>query len=254
MAGGNSDYQRLVEQREETRKRVEESQIELNRQREREAAAQLADRRNIALQFARSGASAFGVGESEGEQIANRVRGLKASSAATQVAGLFAGGETADNLRTQALAHRVELQSELLKGEQRLIEIGREEYNLLLAKNREYQRATLTAGQAEILRKLAVNQLGRNGITSGQFFSFGQDARREILDMPQNSAEIQRLRRERNALTNAGFGKRSLEQIQADYIQSSQARRNLYGESTPQFDIAARQVAGFGSATPAIAV
>jgi TP901 family phage tail tape measure protein len=110
--------------------------------------------------------------------------------------------------QTQQLLYHQQLQEMDVAGQEKLLELHREELNTMKEKTREYQRSLLTAGPGELLRKLAVNQMAsKNGgkLTGGQFFAMGSEARGDYMSLPQNSEEMRRIHRDQNALHGAGF-------------------------------------------------
>jgi TP901 family phage tail tape measure protein len=206
--------------------------------------AQLIDQRRVAKSIFDSQADSFAVGDGFGEQTANKQRSLLTGVAASEIAAQHTKGLAQFNLMNQALEFRVKLTDLMLEGEKKLIELGKEEQNILIQKNREYQRGLLTSGPGELLRKLAVNQLSRGGLNTGGFFALSTEGRQDFLSRPENSEEIRTIRRDRRNLLAGGFG-RTVGQIQAQFVAEQNGRRGLINRSGGEINIseAARSAA-----------
>jgi len=114
-------------------------------------------------------------------------------------------GET-DNLINTIIQHRIALVDNLIRGNLTLVNLGKEEKNLMIEKNREQARALLTAGPGELLRKLALSQLQRTKpFSTGQFMALDPGARQDVLNEPANSKEIKDNRLSQEVLRGAGF-------------------------------------------------
>jgi hypothetical protein len=200
------------------------------------------DRFDVSKRIAISTGESFGVGDGKAEQFTNMIEGLKFSIAQKEAfaqknefsippAGKTIGDRNAEtqNALVQAMQQRAMLSEALLKGEEMMREMHRDELNLIKEKNRELNRTLLLSSSGDLLRKLAVSQIGKSGrINAGQFFSFSADARKDILDLPNNSKEVQELRRGQHLLGTAGFGKKSDTLIQRDQSDGITARQKLH--------------------------
>jgi hypothetical protein len=191
------------------------------------ALANSADQRAAALRLGAATGRSFGVGDGAGQQFVATIQGTQRDLARKEFDAFNNVGDERANLQVQALQHRVALTEMLIHGEEMLRDLGRDELNLLIAKNREYQRQTLTMGPAELLRRMAVNQLGAKGFKAGQFFALDAGARGDFLSRPENSEEVLENRRSQRALRNFGFGKKSDQEIAEDFARSATARSKL---------------------------
>jgi TP901 family phage tail tape measure protein len=234
----NTDAKRKMLERDEMRKRVQEAQVQIETLNNpaRNAAAETMDRRAFALRYAGNEAVAWEIGETRAEQLAHRVGQLKLSyEAKEQLANSgVVQGIDAENLRLQALQQRVLYTEDLIRGEEMLVELGKEELNTMKQKTREYERSLLLAGPGELLRKLAVQSLSRDGMNAGQFLALDPSARQDWFSMPENSEEIRRIRRDRQALRNAGYGSRTMRQQQDLYVQGARERAGLMAQLRPE--------------------
>lgn len=196
--------------------------------------AATADKSAVALRLAAARSRSFGVGDGAGQQFVAQMNGTANEAARTQFAAMGQSGDDRHTLMIQALQHRIQLTEMLVHGEEMLRDLGREELNLLTAKNREYQRQTLTMGPAELLRRMAVNQLGANGrMNSGRFFSMDAGARNDFLSRPENSEEVLENRRSQAALRGAGFGSKTDKEIQDRYARAAADRNAMRSELRP---------------------
>jgi TP901 family phage tail tape measure protein len=238
-AKANPDYKRIEEERDSLRKDRDAAEVALNASKTRTTLAEVQDRRNVIMRLAKSEASSFGVGDGSGQQFSAEVAGLRSSIAKKEILAdqLQKNGnvQEAENVRLEALQHRVMLTDMLIRGEEMLRELHKDELNLMIAKNREYQRSLLTAGPSELLRRLAVNQLAPQGksLTAGSFFAFDQGARQDILSRPENDEQIKELKRSQAALRAAGFGSKNNGEIQNEFVTGANDRRRIFSKMAP---------------------
>ncbi len=197
--------------------------------------AEQRDRNELAVEFAKATSAASAVGPDAGKRFENQVSFLEKASKSEEAQGevgqaLTGRSVATDNLLIAALEHRVELNAKLEQGGLRLLEIKRDELNLADRLNRENERSLLTAGPGEMLRKLAIAQIGRRGpVSAGQFFALNPDARRDLLNEPEFNPELRDLRREetstRNTLNRRGL--RTVEDFQHLRQRGSEDRARL---------------------------
>ena len=135
-----------------------------------QAAAEQQDRNAVSIRLAQADYASYAVGANAGEQFVSQWQSTrKAVAEAGQHAAPLSAVPAAqrteaqqrelEDLQVQALTHRVQLTEQLVKGEELLKQLHKDELNLIIQKNREYQRSLLTAGPGELLRKLAVHQM-----------------------------------------------------------------------------------------------
>lgn len=129
----------------------------------------------------------------------NREKALKPKGNLTEV-----GTQNLANSQRAAELYSMQLVADRIEAKKTLNQLERDETNLIIQKNREYQKGLLTAGPGELLRKLAVAQLSSGGKTSaGQFFAMSSEARGDFLSMGQNSPEFKRMERDKATLNKA---------------------------------------------------
>lgn len=190
---------------------------------------------SIAARIANAQISQFGVDqETEGERLVKRRDRLESFATQKRLGAEQAGIDEVDkrNLLVAALQAENQLHEDRIRMELRMVELHGEEEAIIARKTREYQRALLTAGPAELLRKLAVSQLqdGRPE-NAGQFFAFGAGTRSAILELPQNAQELVNNRREQDALRGAGVpDDPNVRAIQNRAAQGGERTRSIIGD------------------------
>ena len=230
-----------------TRDNMEEADAQLRAMRGMTPWEVQGQQRDIALSLERAHIDSLGVGEGIGEQMFNKKRGLERDIArADRVDARLATEEQRDNLGIQQLERRVELQKMMIEGEVKLIELGKQQQQIEVQKNRERQRSLLTAGPAELLRKLAVHQMSGGGqnMSAGQFFALSPEARGDLLQYPAWSEEMRENRRSQKFLKDAGFGRKPLTEIQKDYVTASEDQRGARERLGGNLPALARDAAG----------
>jgi TP901 family phage tail tape measure protein len=232
----------------EARKRRDEASAELEGKKAQEVRdlAELRDRRAVISRIAGAYADSYGVGDGPGEQFVNRRKKIQEELAALEARRLSPAGlgndseQTRDNLRNAALELRVRLNEMLISGEEKLLELGKEEQNLLISKRREFERSLLSAGPGQLLRQLALSQLTQNGTNSGRFFALSPEARQDFLNRPEQDQQVRQLRRDQAALRRAGFGRRSVDQIQNEFIAGqNESRGSIASNGVSEINAAA---------------
>lgn len=244
------DFREVVERRDSTRKQLDEARVQLDEANSpiRETAATIADRRNVALQIFRARSDAYGVGDGAGEQMFNRMQGMRSRNKYLELHD-YSVNEN-ENRLLEILTNQVDISEQLVQAKVKLIELGKEEQNIERQKTREQQRGLLTSGPGELLRKLAVNQLSRGGrdLNAGQFFALSTEARGDFMAYPGQTEEMRENRRSQKFLRRI-VGNRSTEDLQREYVQASQARQGLYERfPTSEINASAREAAGSVSA------
>jgi TP901 family phage tail tape measure protein len=198
--------------------------------------ARMGDDQDVARHIYGVEANAGAVGLSQGAQLLNKESDLGSK--------IFEGrrkGEDGlgDNERTRLL----EFETQQLQTQQaivaRTIESRREEKQLMLESQREFNRGLLLAGPGELLKRLAVRQLAAQpgGMTAGRFMSMAPDMRKMYMDL-RGGVAGGRLREEQRELNKRGL---TLEELQANRARSAartEGLRNGYANGT-----------GFGGST-----
>ncbi|MGV3772214.1 MAG: phage tail tape measure protein [Verrucomicrobiales bacterium] len=229
--GAEKTFTRLKLQMDESRKAAEQAQSQLNGIASPEVmrAAERADGRQFAKRYFTAQAQSYAVGDGSGEQFVNQRNrmALEVEEAETRIGLMAKGSLEVDNLRVKALEYRVKLTEGLIEGEERLLQLSQEEHNVLIQKNREYQRGLLTAGPGELLRKLAVNQLSKSNRSAGGFFALSSEGRQDFLSRPENDEQLRQIRRDQAALRGAGFG-RQMENNQSRFVTEQMNRGQAY--------------------------
>src|SRR5207248_2801250 len=125
-------------------------------------------RRRIIAEISRAGGEGFDFGISRAGRFANQERGLKALIAVKEQAAHLAGGSATgqDEAEKQSLllsveAHKVQLAELLVEKEKERWRILHDEFEL--------SRKLVTAGPAELLRKIVAERMVQRGIQPGQF-------------------------------------------------------------------------------------
>jgi hypothetical protein len=209
--------------------------------------AALGDSRKVISRLTSARISSLAVGDGEGEQFVNQQRGIESAISNRMLRYQSSNNaEDRDNLRVETYQLRSQWTEMAVKGEERLLELQREGNNLLIQRRREYERMLLTAGPSDLLRKLAVNQLGRNGFNTGSFFALSSEARQDFLSRPENSEDIRQNRRDQDALRRGGYGIRTDRQIQFGFSAGQNLNRELGNAivGATQINEAARTAAG----------
>ena len=77
-----------------------------------------------------------------------------------------------------------------------IVKLQTEEVNLAMRLRMEFERSMLVSSPEQLLQKMAALTMARDGnMTAGQFFSMGQDVRRNIMELPAYNPEMRNLRR-----------------------------------------------------------
>jgi TP901 family phage tail tape measure protein len=186
---------------------------------------------SIAQKIARAEIGGFRIGESDPEKrLAQQVK-LKDEQAQLL---LVPQGDRSQNEQVRLYTIQKQLQNNLIEGRIELIALAAEEENLQKSLTREYQRSLLTAGPAELLRKLAVNQMaGANGdnLNAGQFFAMGQGGRQDFMGRPNQNPRLRQIRRDL-AANGQEFGRGGVEGVQGAVLDQ-QARMQIPNVQLP---------------------
>ncbi len=196
-----------------------------------------ATRLSIDSRMGKSYGSMFAVGDGEGEQLANQYKGAKSYYKDLDKVRYSnnSSEEQRESAKTVQRELHVQMVEQIIRSQEKLNDLNREELNILIQKRREYERSLLTAGPGELLRKLAVNQLNKNGMNSGKFFAMDQGGRGDFLSLPENSEEIRAVRRSRKAILQT-FGQMDPTTLGDISIKASPDRRNLMPNVNSQMD------------------
>jgi hypothetical protein len=179
------------------------------------------DRWNAVLSRARGEMGVFEVGESQAEKLLNKRLGIEAVIQRQQHLAARArdGSLDQENARLRLVAALEAKERVLLDIDTQRLELEKERYQILIDSLKEYQRGLLTAGPAEMLRKVAAWQVvSRSGgrVTAGQFFAASPALREELQHLGQfNPALIENARARRmlgppsNSQERAQFSKKA---------------------------------------------
>jgi TP901 family phage tail tape measure protein len=137
----------------------------------------------------------FGVGLTEGEQMAERNRRGYDPNEPDSVQGLMAV-----NRINEAHAVEMGLLDNKQKALEKIYELEQQRANLAIKVNQEYARSLLTSSPSQLLEKLAVGQLSKNGMSAGSFFAMTTSAREDFMRRPGNTEEERQARRSENSL------------------------------------------------------
>jgi hypothetical protein len=217
-----SQLQQITEARKKEEERL--AGLESNR-----PAAERQTVARIAMENARAAVAQFEFGEGPGERLANKEAGLRRLMAgklreANANAPQTDAGLTA---RVALLQHAIDLEELRLEKNREIYNLTREENDLIIARNREFQRSLLTAGPEEMLRKMATFQLSRRGMTPGQFFALNPAARQDAMMLnPDLDPEMGRIRRDLRRLGPAA----SAGDLATGALTGSRDRAGLLGE------------------------
>jgi hypothetical protein len=224
----------LLARRKELKEKIDDANQNIASGNTQAGFAVTADKSAVALRLAAARSRSFAVGDGPGQEFVAQMQGTRTEAANTHFAAMGQSGDDRHTLMIQALQHRIQLTEMLVHGEEMLKDLGREELNLMIAKNREYQRQTLTMGPGELLRRMAINQMSASGgMNSGRFFAMDAGARNDFLSRPENSEEVLGNRRSQNALRGAGFGRKTDKQIQDEYARAAADRNVMRNELRP---------------------
>jgi TP901 family phage tail tape measure protein len=199
--------------------------------------AELADRRSATGRLTRAFGDSFSVGETRGDQLLSKVTALDREVAARL-------NSPVEQQRYEALVLLQEATEARLQLEERSLEISKEEKQVIIEKGREFQKALLGAGPAEMLRKLAISRFTQGGtraLGAGELFALSGGARQDYFQTPAGDPRLRELRGEADRLRNAGFGDRS-KAIEA-YVAAAEARRGLQQGLGPEINAQARDAA-----------
>ncbi len=203
-----------LEKNEEERRRVEK---ELEAMRAREAQVRQQTRFETAVRSAQAEAGRFDYGRNDAEKLDNREQGLRGTIQKKVLeAQEFGAGD--DPVQQQmklveVLQHVLDLREAMLEKERLRYQLEKDEYQLMKDKQRELQKALLTAGPDEMLRRLAAFETGKKGVTAGKFFGMSPEMRQALADQyPQLSPEAAEIRNAKNRLG----GPRGADGVQKD--------------------------------------
>ena len=159
------------------------------------------DRWNAVLSRARGETGVFEVGESQAEKLLNKRLGIEAVIQRQQQLAARARDGSPENARLRLVAALEAKERVLLDIDAQRLELEKERNQILIDSLKEYQRGLLTAGPAEMLRKVAAWQVvSRSGgrVTAGQFFAASPALREELQHLGQfNPALIENARARR---------------------------------------------------------
>lgn len=141
-------------------------------------AAQM-DRLQFVREVAKAEGEAFDFGETPVQRLKNREAGLRQLiTLKEQIARRATDEMDRQNALIAADEHRAELKQMLLEKEKQRFEVIKQEY--------EFQRKLLTAGPAELLRRIVAERIAsRPAISAGQFLSLSPELRQDVLDARQ---------------------------------------------------------------------
>jgi hypothetical protein len=114
------------------------------------------------------------------------------------------GGLQAGPQNVETMSRQLELENALYQTQNELrtrgFEIEKDINQLMVDRRKEFEHSFLTAGPAEMLRKLAAMRMTQGGqMTMGQFLSLSPDMRREVSQMDTRfDPQMMDLRREKN--------------------------------------------------------
>ena len=137
------------------------------------------DRLQFVREIAKSEGEAFDYGETPVQRLKNREAGLRQLiTLKEQIARRATDEMDRQNALISADEHRAELKQLLLEKEKQRFEVIKQEY--------EFQRKLLTAGPAEMLRRIVAERIAsRPTISAGQFMSLSPDLRQDVLEARQ---------------------------------------------------------------------
>jgi hypothetical protein len=187
---------------------------------------------------------AQGIGFTEGEQMAQRDRGGSKLAAELEMAGRI----------TEAHAVEIGLIENKQKALEKIYELEQQRANLAIKVNQEYARSLLTSSPSQLLEKLAVGQLSRNGMTAGSFFAMTGSAREDFMRRPGNTEEERVARRSENDLLRMFPGGHGSDTWARNAVNSSFSQKhyaNMFGkQEAPDLGLAgamAGHISDFGN-------
>lgn len=187
-----------------------------------QAQARQMDQITLATQMASGQANSFEFGLTDAERLVNRREGLQSmiSDKTRQMNDGSLSDLERQNARVMLMEHYRDLAETTMRIEMERMNITKQENQLFLERNREFEKSLLTAGPGDLLRKMAAVSIafdpqGRpRPVTAGRFFALDPALRQDLMQVrPELSEEFRNLERGRRFLGGA----RSLSDLQAQH-------------------------------------
>jgi hypothetical protein len=191
----------------QTREEVEKLTAKLSGERRALEIDELRTRNRIAAEIARTEVDAYDTGTTDSARVQNREAALRQLIAQKESA-LAQGGMSEvqqQNILVALVAQRAQLVETILDTEKERARVLKEE--------QESQRKLLTAGPAEMLKRIVADRFAQRGVTPGQFFSFDPSFREAILEAQD--------RRKAQTFQNSS---RPLTDVQSEVIRLNEQR------------------------------
>lgn len=195
---------RIVEETMALQKQRTELEAQFEKVSGQQAYNRVLDRVGFGSRFGSMETSAFDYGASPTERLLNR-RGAQRDAIESSLRAL--NDRPNDALEAGRLFAAV---NGAIETEIRLLErsqsIHAEINQLVVDRNREFQKSLLGAGPSELLRKMAAFQLNKKGVSNGQFMALSPEMRGDVAMLdPRFDPEAMNLQGERNRLNKLGL-------------------------------------------------
>ena len=203
----------LRSRRAATEKSIQDTEIALADKRAR-AQTEAMERARIQMgtEMAKAQGEAGAIGINETDRLLNKEANLRTLIAQKQavINNAAASGLEKQNALVASLEHHKDLIETINQKNIKGYDVARQQQQLEIDRRREFQKSLITAGPADLLRKLAAATLGPH-LSMGQFFSLSPQMREDVGNVNARwSPEWRDLQSQRNQLgqppsTEAGF-------------------------------------------------
>jgi TP901 family phage tail tape measure protein len=160
-----------------------ESQLAAMQSSRMREAVGMMDDRSIALRRAQEQSAGFAVGRTEADRLLEQERRLQRELQSLRSRGRE--GKLNENEAVRAKQMEIELWNTQEKIQMRIVDLARQEKQIRMDAQREFQKNLLLAGPAEQLQRLFVQRMAgrRGGVGSGEFNAMDPGAKRMFYDL-----------------------------------------------------------------------
>lgn len=203
------EQERLMQNLRQARKDRKEGELPEQLARQEAPFAILRSEINQLGELTRSRLGGEDVGADAAERVQNRLaaaeRLLDVSRLETETAATAQGQAEAMVRRLAAIQG---VQDALLDRQRLMVDLRRQEFQIVADARRELERTLLTAGPADMVRRMAAARLGQGGVSGSQFLSAAPSMREELARLfPESfNTDILQARRARRTLEQGGGG------------------------------------------------
>lgn len=212
MTLGNAPVGRMEENLEQERKiieRIKGLKLDLQRATQEAPFAVAREEFRQISDLTRSRLSGEDVGADAGERVHNRLAAAERLLDATRLE--FETAEEGQDLALAAVRQLTALQAvqeALLDRQRTMVDLRKQEFQIVADARKELERTLMTAGPADMVRRIAAARLGQAGVSGSQFLSAAPSMREELARLfPESfNPDLQQVRRARQRLEAGGGG------------------------------------------------